>query len=62
MLDVPALLLAVAHFVHVPSPSWHHPIVGAVVAAVGGLFFVVCGGALSVDLPESTRPFSRLSG
>lgn len=30
--------------------------------AVGAVFFVVCGAALSVDLPESTARFSRLSG
>lgn len=30
--------------------------------AAGAVFFVVCGAALSVDLPESTARFSRLSG
>jgi hypothetical protein len=31
-------------------------------AAVGVLFFCVCGAAMSVDLPESKARFSRLSG
>ena len=31
-------------------------------AALGVLFFVVCGAAMSVDLPDSRAPLSRLSG
>ena len=30
--------------------------------AVGVVFFVVCGAAMSVDLPDSRVRFSRLSG
>lgn len=44
-----------------PAP----PITGAgwpAAAAVGVLFFTLCGAAMSVDVPESTAPLSRLSG
>lgn len=46
------------------SASAPAPVAGAwpAAAAVGAVFFVVCGAAMSVDLPDSRVRFSRLSG
>ena len=44
-----------------PDEAWHGYLRRAA-AALGVLFFVVCGAAMSVDLPDSRAPLSRLSG
>ncbi len=48
----------------VPAPATP-PLTGdaaGAAAALGAVFFVVCGVAMSVDAPESSARFSRLSG
>jgi prolipoprotein diacylglyceryltransferase len=61
-----ATLMYVAGMVVAMIPSLPVPPVDyfllPVATLAGGAFFLVCGLALSVDFPESTARFSRLSG
>lgn len=59
-----AMFLGGALVMLVPSPAVPVLSLDAWIPAVlvGGLFFAVCGFAMSVDFPDSNRKFTRLSG